>query len=367
MTVSQNILIPDGDSTWALSVLQCLSQVEGYNIFVLSNKKRTATKFSKHTSYYKFYERPNNDGWVDIINSEIEKHSITVVMPIAERESLFLIQNREQISSSASIISLPSLKDFEIAIDKKLLSDFALSHSIPHPNSFFISSETDKQDVLSKIQFPILIKPIRLKGGDGIKKVNSREKFETLFQKIDKPVFIQEYIEGFDIDCSVICLDGKVLSHTIQQGNLEGHTVFAPQLAFDFLHNDDVLKVAKLTMSKLNWSGIAHLDMRYDTKTSTYKLIEINARFWGSIEGSMFAGINFPHKSIQLALNEDIFDEDFKSVHHMRFKGVLKSIKHNPLFIFKRKYLMNNTETKTFLKDPLPTFYKFREWLGRRL
>ncbi|MFT4805068.1 MAG: hypothetical protein ACI9YE_002283, partial [Psychroserpens sp.] len=72
MSANQNILIPDGDSTWALSVMQCLSQAEGYNIFVLSSTKRTATKFSSCTSYYKFYERTSDIEWIDIINSEIE-------------------------------------------------------------------------------------------------------------------------------------------------------------------------------------------------------------------------------------------------------------------------------------------------------
>lgn len=366
MTVRQNILIPDGDSTWALSVIQCLAQVKKYNIFVLSNKKRTATKFSRYTSYYQFYERPDDSGWVNIINSEIDKNAISVVLPIAEHEILFTIKNKDEISSLANIIPLPSLKDYEVAIDKNKLSEFSKSHSIPHPNSFFIASETDKQEVLSQIKFPILIKPLDLKGGDGIKKINSEEKLKTYLIDTNYPILIQQYIEGYDIDCSVLCLDGKVLSHTIQKGNLKGHSAFAPQLAFDFLQNEEVLNVAKLTISKLNWSGIAHLDLRYDAKSEDYKLIEINARFWGSIEGSMFAGVNFPHNVIQLALNHELVDDNYKVMHHMRFKGVLKTIKRNPLFVFRRKYLMNNTEARSFFNDPLPTFYKFREWLERR-
>jgi predicted ATP-grasp superfamily ATP-dependent carboligase len=366
MSANQNILIPDGDSTWALSVMQCLSQAEGYNIFVLSSTKRTATKFSSCTSYYKFYERTSDIEWIDIINSEIEKHAITVVLPIAEQEILFFIKNKEQISSLALISPLPNLKDFETAVDKRKLSDFAKIHNIPHPNSFYFTSGTDTQGILSQIKFPILIKPLHLKGGDGIQKINARDTFQKYLEKANDNLFVQEYIEGYDIDCSVLCLNGKILSHTIQKGNLKGDNDFAPQLAFDFFQNEEVLEVAKLTMSKLNWSGIAHLDMRYDTRANNFKLIEINARFWGSIEGSMFAGINFADHVIRLALNQEVSYKDAEVIHYMRLKGVVKSIKNNPLFILKRQYLLNNTQTKTFLKDPLPTLYKFREWLGRR-
>lgn len=366
MTVSRNILIPDGDSTWALSVLQCLSQVKEYNIFVLSNKKRTPTKFSRYTYYYKYYERHNDEHWLDVINSEIKLNAIDVVVPIAENEIAFFIKNKTKITHATSIIPLPDLTNFEIAIDKRKLSDFAKANKIPHPNSFFMTSEMGTSHFLSTIQFPILVKPLSLKGGDGIQNINSEKHFHELFQNQTESLFIQEYIEGYDIDCSVICLNGTILNHTIQKGNLKGDTVFAPQLAFDFLQNNDVLEVAKQTMSKLNWSGIAHLDMRYDSNTNDYKLIEINARFWGSVEASKFAGINFPQQAIELALGEHIIKKDFESIHYMRLKGVWKSIKRNPFFIFKRNYLLNNTEVKMVFNDPLPTFYKFREWLRRR-
>ena len=360
-----NILIPDGDSTWALSVLQCLSHSDGINTFVLSNKKRTAVKYSKYTANYTYYERPDDSGWVAIINSEIEKHSIAVVVPVAELEIFFFIKNKDQISRAVKIIPLPNLKDFEIAINKRQLGDFAKAHNIPHPSSFYIASETDKHRVLSQIHFPILIKPLSAKGGDGIDKINSRAEFQNYLERTNVALYAQEYIEGYDIDCSVLCLDGEILSYTIQKGDLKGHHDYAPQLAFDFFKNQEVYDLAKLTMSKLNWSGVAHLDMRYDTKTSGYKLIEINARFWGSIEGSLFAGINFPREIVRLALNQGVINKEAGDFHYMRLKGVVKSIRKNPLFIFKKDYLMNNTEAKTFFKDPLPMFYKFTEWMGR--
>ncbi|MEH6535854.1 MAG: ATP-grasp domain-containing protein [Psychroserpens sp.] len=366
MTPRRNVLIPDGDSTWALSVIQCLSQIEGYKLFVLSNKKRTATRFSKHTSYYKFYQRQQDVSWLEIINSEIESNAIDVVVPIAENEVSFFIRFKERISKTIRVIPLADLKDFEIAINKKKLSDFAKANNIPHPKYFHITSETDKQEILSQIRFPILIKPMTLKGGDGIKKIDSISELLKTLETSSLPQFVQEYIEGYDIDCSVLCLDGKILTYTIQKGNLTGYNQYAPQLGFEFLENEEVLKVAKDTMSKLNWSGVAHLDLRYDANANDYKLIEINARFWGSVEGSKKAGINFPDHAIQLALNHAIEIQEFEPINYMRLKGVLKTVKSRPILLFKTKYLMNNTEVKSFLKDPLPTLYKFREWLGRQ-
>lgn len=361
-----NVLIPDGDSTWALSVLQCLSHIEGYQFFVLSNKKRTASKFSKYTSYYKFYKRGNEVSWLEIINSEIESNSISVVIPIAEIEASFFIRFGSKIHKSAKVIPLPKLENFEIAKDKKLLSDFAKANDIPHPKSYFMSSETDKQELLTQVNFPILIKPLDLKGGDGIRKIDKKPKLKKILDKTETSLFFQDYIKGYDIDCSVLCHNGKILTHTIQKGNLEGRNPYAPQLGFNFLNNTDVLNLVEDVMTKLNWSGVAHLDLRYDEAANDYKLIEINPRFWGSIEASRVAGVNFSDLAIQFALHGKIDKTSYQLISFMRLKGVLKSIRRNPGFILKRTYLMNYTEVKSFLKDPLPTLYKFREWLGRR-
>ncbi|WP_299276469.1 ATP-grasp domain-containing protein [uncultured Psychroserpens sp.] len=366
MSSRLNVLIPDGDSTWALSVLQCLSHIEDYKLFVLSNEKRTATKYSKYTAYYKFYERSNEASWLDIINSEVETNSISVILPIAEAEVLFFISNRSKISRTAKVIPLPKLRDFETAINKYKLSEFCKAHNISHPRSFLIASEKEKQDVLSKIHFPILIKPLSQKGGDGIEKVQTISEIPERLEHIKSPAFVQEYIEGYDIDCSVLCQDGEVLTYTVQKGNLPGHNEFAPQLGFDFLQNEEVINIAKEVMSLLNWFGVAHLDMRFDKATNSYCLIEINARFWGSIDGSRHAGVNFPHLAIQCALKQPVMVHAFNNLPYMRLKGVLKYLKRNPLFLFKRKFLLEQTETKSFLKDPLPTMYKFREWLGRQ-
>ncbi|WP_047547882.1 ATP-grasp domain-containing protein [Psychroserpens sp. Hel_I_66] len=366
MTLKRNVLIPDGDSTWALSVIHCLSQIENYNLFVLSNTKRTASKYSRYTSYYKFHERPADDSWVEIINAEIELNKIDVILPIAEKEITFFIKHKQDIYKNTKIIPWPKLRDYEIAIDKYRLSNFAKEHEIPHPRSYFISSEIDLENKISGINFPLLIKPLHQKGGEGIIKVNSEESLIQHLKRAHNGLFIQDYIKGYDIDCSVLCQDGEVLVYTIQKGNLQGDTTFAPQLAFDFLQNEHLLATVKLIMNKLNWSGIAHLDMRYDEKANNYKLIEINARFWGSIEASKFAGVNFPHLVISLAMGEELPKIDYKSFHYMRLKGVIKTVRRNPLFVFKRSYLLNNTETKTFIKDPLPTFHRFRDWLVRR-
>ena len=50
------------------------------------------------------------------------------------------------------------------------------------------------------------------------------------------------------------------------------------------------------------WNGVAHIDMRIDAEDGEVKIFELNSRFWGSILGSLRAGVNFPHLACLSAL-----------------------------------------------------------------
>lgn len=368
MSTKINVLIPDGNSTWALSVINCLSNNPDYKLFVLSDKKRTGTKYSKNTAYYKYYTSTSNKEWIALISKEVEAQNISVIIPIAENEIRFFIKNSHLLPKSVKVIPLPEFNDFETAINKHQLSVFLDQHNLPHPRFKHLKNLESYSNDTFGLQFPILIKPLHEKGGDGILKFENHSKFEKYINKHPnfEELFIQEYIDGYDIDCSVLCLNGEILTHTIQKGNLRGHNAFAPQLGFKFLNNEELFSVVKKLMHGLNWSGVAHIDLRFDEKVKDYKVIEINARFWGSIEGSKFAGINFPDLAIQLAMNNEIQTTEYKEIEYMRLKGVLKTLKRRPSFLFNKNFLLNNSETKSFLTDPMPTCYKFVEWLQRR-
>ncbi|WP_323788749.1 ATP-grasp domain-containing protein [Psychroserpens sp.] len=368
MTSKLHVLIPDGNSTWALAVMNCLSDNSDYKLHVLSDKKRTPSKFSKHTSYFKYYKRTTNNDWLDIVSKEVETNSISIIIPIAEEAFRFFINYTHLLPNSVKVIALPEINNFETAINKHQLSCFLNAHNLPHPKYNHFDDFQSFSEKGLKLQFPVLMKPLHEKGGDGILKFENQKKLDTFLKQHSdfSELFIQEFIEGYDIDCSVLCLNGEILTHTIQKGNLKGHNSFAPQLGFEFFHNEELFLVIKQLMKALNWSGVAHVDLRYDTKTKTYKVIEINARFWGSVEGSKFAGINFPDLAIQLAMTNDIETQQFNEIEYMRLKGILKTIKRKPSFLFNKNFMLNNSEVKSFLKDPIPTCYRFVEWLERK-
>ena len=115
----------------------------------------------------------------------------------------------------------------------------------------------------------------------------------------------QTYHAGYDIDCSVLSREGQILAYTCQRGITKASDEFLPPDTIEFVHRDDVLALAERLVAALGWTGIAHIDMRYSDDVEQLLMLEVNGRFWGTVMGSMFAGINFPHLSCLAALGRE--------------------------------------------------------------
>ena len=367
--MTTNILIPDGDSIWTLPVIKCLAFRRDFKVFILSSKKWTAAKCSRSKFYYKYYPKTDQESWLEIINKEIESNAIDVVIPISEIESQFFIKNSNSIVAKAKVIPLASNLDFETATYKNRLGAFCEENQIAYPKSRHFDNADDFFTRGNELKYPVLLKPVHDLGGNGIVLFDSQKELEIFVsnkKETNDSFFIQEFIDGHDIDCSVLCLNGEILTYTIQKGFLLGNNPFAPSHGIEFMDNKEVLEITKLLMKALNWSGIAHLDLRYDKIRECYLIIEVNARFWGTIEASRMANINFPVLLCDLTMGKNISHTEFKSFKYLSFKGLLKHIIKHPVYAFDIRSILQSTEAKSVLNDPLPTLYNLREWVGRK-
>ncbi|MDA7558217.1 ATP-grasp domain-containing protein [Flavobacteriaceae bacterium] len=355
-----NILIPDGESTWVVNVIRCLRAYKNYNLHLISKTSQTAARYSR---YIKSFYVINGNDQLEEINNAIRFQQIHLVMPIAEEMSKFLITNKNSLDRRAKLMLLPDLKSYSIATNKKHLYNHLISNNLPTPKSQVINALP--RELVTEISFPVLVKPLDLKGGEGILKFNCEKDLENymLFRTESDELLIQEYIDGFDIDCSVLCENGQILTYTIQEEYLSSNNPYAPQLGVSFVNNKDVLSVVSKVLKSLSWSGIAHIDLRFDRTQKNYKIIEINGRFWGSTEASKAAGVNFPLEIINKSLGFSLSKSNYKNLIYIKHKGLFKK----PFKLFNFNFMRNNTDLCEVCQDPLPTLFRLKEWILRKL
>ncbi len=319
-------------------------------------------RYSRYVHKFTFYPKTDSDlDWIANINKEIEAHDIDIVMPVWEVGFKTLVTHKEKIQLKNRLCLLPSLKELNSAINKGLLSCHLQSNNLPYPKGISLES-VNQLDNIDVLRFPILIKPMEgFGGGYGIRIFNSKKEIVHYFSKnkIDYSCLAQEYIEGYDIDCSVLCKEGNILAFTIQKGNMKNKKEFGPPIGLDFLYENELYNVVEMLMRSLNWSGVAHIDLRYDKNDKLFKIIEVNTRYWGSLDASILAGVNFPYLHYLARCNQTFIKPTHKFIKYLSIQGLTKMIKQDVLFLFKLGFIFNNTPLKFALKDPLPMIYKF--------
>lgn len=355
-----SVLIPEGKEFNLLTfVVNCLSQNSDIDIYViLYSKYAEFSKSNKVKIFFSYSLFKNENEWIDNINITLSKIQVDVLLPIDEFGIENLIRLKHLLIDSSKLVPLVTLNNFKTANNKGLLSQHLKYHEISAPKTFLYAKDEICHE--PPTNFPLIIKPLEgFGGGRGIKLIKNTEDFNEFFRttKIHYPYLIQNYIEGYDIDCSVLCGNGEILAFTIQKGIVGGENEFVPKVGLQFLYEKDLYSVVKKLMKTLHWSGVAHIDMRYDKNDKTFKVIEINPRFWESLEASEIAGVNFPYLYCKFHLKENFEIPDYKYEKFLNLLGITKTIKKNKWFIFKLNFLCKNTPIKYYIKDPLPLIY----------
>ena len=357
-----SILIPDGQNLLAIPVINCLATSNQYKIYVLSSLEYTPMRFSRFVNHFSYSPKTENDeDWINTIDNIVENHGIDFIMPVSEGSIRKLILHKSKLKATKKLMLLPELDNFDTANDKALLSQHLHTYDIPHPKGCLVSNmaELNKMETLN---FPLISKPtIGYAGGKHIHVFKKMDALKTHFKNNNflGIHIIQEYIEGYDIDCSVLCKAGEILAYTIQKGIVNDASDFSPSNAHVFIQEPKLFTVVEKLIKTLNWSGIAHIDLRFDLNSQQFKVIEINPRFWLSLEASLHAGINFPELSHKLSIGQTMTRPKFNACSYWSLKGLKLKVKQEKNVLFRWQFLKTHTGLKFFIKDPVPIIYRF--------
>ena len=352
-----SVLIPDGESPFALAVTRCLGQFKGIRVDICSSDFRTPNRFSKHVNDFFCRDSQDNDeNRLEKLRHQLKMVKPDLVLPVSESAIRFLSMSGHHLKDVSRITCQPDIEYFDIANDKWRLSEFLKARGMPRPDTFLYNWDSETVRMVSDLEYPVLAKPTQGGYGQGIERIDNQRELQNYAERhrSSGPFIVQSYIEGYDIDCSVLCRQGKILAYTIQKGIIPGYHRFGSASGVEFVHCDEVYGIVKDLMASLHWSGVAHIDLRYDQKNNRFNIIEVNPRYWGSLLGSLIAGVNFPHLACISEMGIDFPMPAYKEVRFLAGKAAMKSLWSCDGLGFN----INDTTIQYIMKDPLPDIYQ---------
>lgn len=354
-----SVLIPDGESDFALFVLHGFVGMSNVQLTVLSGDRWAPARFSRHCHRF-LHRQAGTDPQerLEEIAQVVRDTGVDVLLPVETDWITFVGAMRQQLSKSLAVVPVPEPEAYRTVNNKWLLAQFMEEHQVPGPPTVLGTLADDFERQLRAIEFPVLIKPITAWGGEGIRRFESVDELQAFLDEYGREAFkdryiVQSFLPGYVIGLNVLCRNGEVLAYTMQRGTIPNPQKWAAAAAIRFIRQEGVLETAQKLLRALNWSGFGNLDMFYDTSDDQVKVLEFNARFWGSLRGSYVAGVNFPYLACLAALDVPFPVPEYRLAQYIHPRTAFKEGIRKLVGKSEHDFSFSETGLKYLLNDPL--------------
>jgi predicted ATP-grasp superfamily ATP-dependent carboligase len=368
----KTVLILDGEQKSALAATRSLGR-KGVRVIVGSVLKNSLAGASRYCAKNFCYRSPNKDpkAFINDLLAAIVKERVDLLFPMTDLSVFHVLENRAKLEVY-TIIPIASNHQYRFASNKIELVRLCRELNIPAPKSRFYSNRSAVNDDYQNLSYPVVLKPqtsLFWYNGKwrkaGVSIIKSPEQLIRTIQSkpsYEHPFMVQDLIEGQGLGIFALFDQGKpiaVFSHRRlrEKPPWGGVSVLCESAIPDPVVQNHAIQLLKV----LKWHGVAMVEFKQDLKTGIAYIMEINARFWGSLQLSIDAGIDFPYLLYQLSQGLTI--PEISNYRYTRLRWLLGDIDH--LLIFIRKWLkydfrIHNLHTtpEAVLKDFLFEFFR---------
>lgn len=287
----------------------------GCNVVVGADRRWPAPRFSRFCQGAVKYPDPAIDmhAFQVRLADILEYDQFDVFLPLCDYTTVAAIRQVHQLQGLTAV-AVPGEHARELSQDKLEILRLAERLGIPVPATWPVDSGAGLERVASELDYPCVLKLRRGAAAVGLKFPASPE--ELLAGLDDRLPFsdavfdgtallVQEYVPGDTHDVCALFRDGEPKA-LLTQRRLKMYPPNGGIGIYNETTDDPEIKeLASVLLRELRWHGPAQVEFRRD-KGGTPKLIEVNPRFWGTLDLAIRAGINFPLLTCKLAADGDV-------------------------------------------------------------
>jgi len=299
----RQVLVLDAAQRSALAVTRSLGKLPDIRVFTAEASSQALAGCSRYST--QFFTSPNpitapQDyiSWLEKLSNEIE---FALVIPVTEVTSQLLLMNMGKLPKVR--LAFSSYENVLQLADKGNLMKLAQSLDIPIPATQWLNSAAELKQ--ANINYPFVLKPCLSKIftpsvwiATNVKIIHTPADLDKALHSEpylqDYPFMVQEFIPGngagifclYDHGKPVTFFAHKRLREKPPQGGISVLSESAPV--------DPTLKhYAEKLLAAANWHGVAMVEFRVAPDGTPY-LMEVNTRFWGSLQLAIDSGVDFP-------------------------------------------------------------------------
>lgn len=297
---NKNVLIFGEDTRSFLSVIRSLGEVE-MNVDVVTFSNRTPSLKSKYirNRYYFNYQAYDPADWNAKVSDLLLTNEYDIAIPCDER-ALYPLQTFQASLNIKTRFAIPNTAIMAPLFNKVETRLIAQTCGVSVAKGALLNLTSISYNELTE-QFgsPLVLKPVQsytsehLNQRNSVSIVKDKDGFDA-FRKHYSDCLIETYNAGYGVGISILAVKGELYAafahERVAEPESGGGSTYRKASKID----PSMLDACQKICSKLRFDGVAMFEFKFNPDTQDWILIEINARFWGSLPLAIFAGVNFP-------------------------------------------------------------------------
>ncbi len=307
----KRVLVLDASQRSALAVTRSLGRRK-VPVFTADAGTSALAGYSRYSLQYFPLPSPAQDSqhFVAALVRLVRDQHIDILLPMTELTTALVLD--EQARFDNTVIPFPEPAALDALTDKCSLMRMADRLGVPVPRTWHADSPASLPCPLDELPYPLVIKPGRswLRVGSHWKRAavriaGSPAEAAAILDAEQAlrahPFLFQEYIAGHGQGVFALYDKGEALTFFAHRRLREkpprgGVSVLSESIAVDPAAGAH----ARALLDAVGWHGIAMVEFRVAADGTPY-LMEVNTRFWGSLQLAIDAGVDFPWLLYQLA------------------------------------------------------------------
>ena len=360
------ILIPDGETWLAQPVLNCLSEVRGLRIVLVSQSRFTPQRFSRFIDRYVYLNTDVSNGleaWLALLAALVEEEKVDVILPISLSGARFAAFQNWAEQAAVAVVPLPGREALAIANHKGLFSNYLKTNGFAQPVTFLDVQPSAVEGLIAEALYPVLTKPTTGTGGRGIKRWENAAALQSYLRSTTEEVIVQSFERGTDLSSNALCLNGRIVAFTCQRAIGNKSDPYVPAGNHELINSDKAFALAQQLVAKLHCNGLVNFDFLERHETGELLVLEMNLRCWWSMYSSCQAGVNFAHLACLLAQAVHANEQntvlqlplvEVQAIRHVQIGFALRMWLKQLVGAERRGELKYRTSLNLLLRDPLP-------------
>ena len=299
------VLVTDGDQRSTLAVVRSLGRA-GVEVYAGESTATSLAGSSRYCAGRIQYPSPleNTTGFLDFLREHLSTGRYHLLLPMTDVTVQLVAAARGSLPSTV-IVPSPGQQEIAAVQDKWSVLERAETLGIACPQTRRLREGEKIEDFAPGLQYPVVIKPrVSRLHREGrwvqgsiryaLDPASLIAQYHQAHTAIPFPL-IQERLEGEGRGVFLLIWNGELKAAFCHRRLREkppwgGVSAYCESLPLDRKLVDQSFALLK----EIGWQGVAMVEYKVDRRDSRPKLIEVNGRFWGSLQLAIDAGIDFP-------------------------------------------------------------------------